>query len=448
MDYPDVPVGPTVKKWMSVMRYLGLCVLACVCCLGNANQALGQVFGVELHNTLMPVSGAMGGTSIARPQDFLSGINGNPATLTQFQGTHFTFSSAWAEATVNQSQTGNIPFAGPPLIEPFSAKSSAPGSAVANIGLSQDLSELGLPATLGVGFITSSGLLADYSHVPASRGLSSGLFVFNVPVSLGVDLTDNWSVGATTSLGIGIYDGPFVGISNMVMDYGVRGTLGTNYKLNEYNTVGAYYQTKQAFTFDNGFVLIPGPGNPLPNTITQDVDLDLPENIGLGFANTSLMDGRLLLATDLLYKVWENAETFGSVYDNQWVVQFGSQYSIDRYRLRAGYVWAENPIDQTPGTAIGGVIEPGDVRAVRLTQGLMAVTSQHRISGGIGVQDFLPGVDMDMMAGGMFRSSEQLGDFTSTSIASYWIGAGLTWRFGRGACGGTSAPNSFLSSAN
>ena len=104
-----------------------------------------QTFGVELHNTLMPASGAMGGVSIARPQDFLSGVNGNPASMTQFKGTQFTFSGAWAEGTVNQTQTGNIPLVGTPLIEPFSAKSSAPGSAVANIGISQDISELGLP---------------------------------------------------------------------------------------------------------------------------------------------------------------------------------------------------------------------------------------------------------------------------------------------------------------
>ncbi len=49
--------------------------------------AQAQVFGVELHNNLMPASGGMGGVSIARPQDLTSGINGNPATLTQFHGT-------------------------------------------------------------------------------------------------------------------------------------------------------------------------------------------------------------------------------------------------------------------------------------------------------------------------------------------------------------------------
>jgi long-chain fatty acid transport protein len=408
--------------------------------LMDMRTTIAQTFGVELHNTVMPASGAMGGTSIAKPQDFLSGVNGNPATLTQFQGTQFSFSGAWADPSFTQTQTGNIPLIGPPLIEPFSAKSSAPGSAVANIGVSQDLSELGLPATLGAAFVTTSGALIDFTDVPQSYGTSSGLFVFSLPVSLGVDLTDRWSVGTTTAVGIGIYDSPFVSASNMVLDYALRGTIGTNYKLNDCNTIGGYYQTKQSFTFDNGFVLAPG-----PNQIPIDVALDMPENLGMGLANTSLMDGNLLLAVDVLYKLWENADTFSSIYTNQLVTQFGSQLSVGKYRFRAGYVWADNPIDQTPGTNIGGVIPPGGIRAVRYTQGLLAVTSQHRISGGIGVQDVLPGIDLDIMAGGMFKSSEQLGDFTSTSISSYWIGGGLTWRFGRGSCDRLNIPNQWCS---
>lgn len=111
----------------------------------------------------------------------------------------------------------------------------------------------------------------------------------------------------------------------------------------------------------------------------------------------------------------------------------GAQLTQNRYRFRAGYVWAQNPIDDTPGSNIGGVVQPGDLAAVRYTQGLLAITSQHRISFGVGVVDVLPGIDMDLMAGGMFRDNEQLGDFTSTSIESYWIGVGLTWGFGRGA---------------
>jgi len=134
---------------------------------------------------------------------------------------------------------------------------------------------------------------------------------------------------------------------------------------------------------------------------------------------------------------------YQAIYDNQWVVQLDAQYTQGRYRLRAGYVWAENPIDPTPGQSLGGVVQPGDFAAVRYSQGLLAVTSQHRISFGVGVADVLPGIDMDLMAGGMFRDREQLGNSTTTSIESYWVGVGLTWRFGRGACHGTSAPDTW-----
>ena len=65
----------------------------------GVRTASAQSFGVELHNTLMPASGAMGGASLAQPQDLVSALNGNPATLTQFQGTQFTFSGSWAEPT-------------------------------------------------------------------------------------------------------------------------------------------------------------------------------------------------------------------------------------------------------------------------------------------------------------------------------------------------------------
>ncbi len=405
----------------------------------GAPLASGQSFGVELHNTLMPASGGMGGVSIARPQDLTSAMNANPAALTQFRGTQFAFGGGWAESTFNLTQTSNVPLIGPnPLIEPFSGKSTAPGAPVGNIGVTQDLSALGLPATLGVGFITTAGGFVDFRHIPESHGTNTGQTIFNMPFALGMDLTDRLSVGTSMSMGIAFFDGPFVGVGGMTPDYALRGTLGGNYLLTEATTIGSYYQTAQSYTFDNAFVLNAGPGQS-----AFEVNMELPQNVGFGVANSALMDGRLLLGVDLVYKLWDEADLYSAVYDNQMVVQLGSQLTRGRYRFRTGYVWAENPIDGTPGSNIGGVVQPGDLAAVRYTQGLLAITSQHRISLGVGVTDLLPGIDMDVMGGGMFRDTEQLGNFTTTSIESYWIGAGLTWRFGRGACCGTSVPETW-----
>lgn len=421
------------------MRRIAAYLLGLAIVVGGAPTASGQTFGVELHNTLMPASGGMGGVSIARPQDLTSALNGNPAALTQFRGTQFTFGGGWAEPSFNLTQASDIPIVGPdPLIEPFSARSTAPGTPLGNIGVTQDLSSLGLPATVGVGFVTTAGGFIDFRHVPESNGTNTGQVIFNMPVAMGIDLTDRLSIGAGMSLGIAFYDGPFVGVGGMTPDYALRGTVGGNYMVSQATTIGGYYQTSQSFSFDNGFLLNPGPGQ-----TAIDVNMDLPQNVGMGIGNKSLMNGKLLVGVDFVYKLWNEADLYQAVYDNQFVVQFGSQLALGRYRLRAGYVWAENPIDATPGTNLGGVVQPGVLPAVRYSQGLLAITSQHRISFGLGIVDVMPGIDMDLMAGGMFRDTEQLGNFTTTSFESYWIGVGLTWRFGRGACCGPSIPNSW-----
>ncbi len=413
---------------MARYRQVAVVLLAALAVMtGRAAQA--QTFGVETHNTLMPASGGMAGASVARPQDLTSAINGNPASITQFRGTQFLFGGAWAEPTFNLNQTAPIPIVGPPLIDPFSAKSTAPGAPMGNIGVTQEMSAYGLPVTLGMGFISTSGGMVDFRHIPESHGTNSGMVVFSMPATLGVQVSEKLSVGASLAMGIAFFDGPFVGVGGMTPDYSLRDTLGANYDLTECTTVGAYYQSEQSFRFDNAFVLNPGIGQ-----TAIDVNMELPQNFGLGIGNTALMDGQLLVAVDVLYKTWDDADLFKAIYDNQWVVQFGTQYTMGNYKLRAGYAWAENPLDSTPGPNLGGVIQPGGLRAVRYSQGLLAITSQHRISAGIGMTDVLPGVDMDVMAGGMFRDEQQLGDATQTSIASYWIGFGLTWRFGRGSC--------------
>jgi long-chain fatty acid transport protein len=413
-------------------RWLLVGVLICVSFTGTRG-AHAQTFGVELHNNLMPAAGAMGGVSIARPQDVTSGINGNPATLTQFAGTQVMFGGAWTEPTFNMTQSQALPLLG---VETFSAKSTAPGVPVGNIGVSQDLSELGLPATFALGFVTTSGAFADFRHVPESNGTNTALTIFSLPVALGVDLTERLSVGASLALGIAFYDGPFVGVSGMTPDYALRGTVGANYQLTPDTTLGAYYQTKQSFRFDNAFKFSLG-----PTEIARDIEMDLPQNIGLGVANRSLMDGRLLVGVDVLYKLWDETDLYGGVYNNQWVVQVGSQYSVGRWRWRAGYAWAQNPIDPHPvNLNVGGVPLP-DLPALAYTEGLVAITSQHRLTGGVGIVDVLPGIDLDFMAGGMFHDTQQLGDFTTTSLKSYWLGLGLTWRFGRGAWGDVAAPD-------
>jgi long-chain fatty acid transport protein len=390
----------------------------CVLWTAATTESAAQSYGVELHNTLMPVSGAMGGASIAKPQDFLSAINGNPGALADFSGTHFTFGGAWAEATYNIEQLNPLPLVG---VDPYNAKSGTPGAAAANIGVCQELSLAGMPAVFGLGFFTNAGAGVDFRGIPESNGTSAEYVALDIVSALAVPVSEKLSAGASFVLGSSFLDGPFTDTGGMVPAYGIRGTAGVTYALYPETNVGAYWQSKKHFHFDDAAVF---------NGNSFDLRLDHPENIGVGIADKSLMNGDLLIAMDVLYKQYSDADFFSAIYDDQWVYQAGVQYAVNpRIKVRCGYSYNENPMRDAVVTSIGGVPIPDGIPGLRYIQGQFAAISQHHLTGGVGIADVLPGIDMDILAGGMFEAEDQFAS-TIASVESYWVGSYLTWRFG------------------
>lgn len=396
-------------------------IAALVVVLASAGSAAAQTYGIDFRNTLMPASGGMAGTSVAAPQDFLSAINANPAALTQYKGTHFTIGGAFAEATIDLEQKAAVPLLG---VGAFSAKSSTPGAIVPAIGVAQEVDGLPLPTTVGLAVLGAAGGGSSYVQVPASNATSSYLLLLEFAPSVAVELTERLSIGATMFIGDGYASGPFVGTSGMTNAYALRGGFGLDYALGDATWLGAYYQTTQAFRFENEAVLF-------SERRPRDVDMGLPQQVGMGIANESLLDGRLLLAADALYLDWRSAALFNNIYRGQWVMQLGSQYrATDRVKLRLGYALAQNPIDESVGTRIGPVEVPGGVPAVKYLQSQFAIINEHRMAAGIGISDLLMrGLDFDAFAGGMFPAGESLGSDTYVSVKSYWLGVGFTWHF-------------------
>ncbi len=396
-------------------------IAALVVVLASAGSAAAQTYGIDFRNTLMPASGGMAGTSVAAPQDFLSAINANPAALTQYKGTHFTIGGAFAEATVDLEQKAAVPLLG---VGAFSAKSSTPGAIVPAIGVAQEVDGLPVPTTVGLAVLGAAGGGSSYVQEPASNATSSYLLLLEFAPSVAVELTERLSIGATMFIGDGYASGPFVGTSGMTNAYALRGGFGLDYALGDATWLGAYYQTTQAFRFENEAVLF-------SERQPRDVDMGLPQQVGMGIANESLLDGRLLLAADALYLDWRSAALFNNIYRGQWVMQLGSQYrATDRVKLRLGYALAQNPIDESVGTRIGPVEVPGGVPAVKYLQAQFAIVNEHRMAAGIGVSDLLMrGLDFDAFAGGMFPAGESLGSDTYVSVKSYWLGVGFTWHF-------------------
>jgi len=391
----------------------------------SAQSARAQSFGVEVFNNLMPASGGMAGASIATPQDLQSAINGNPATLTQYRGTQFGLAGAWIEPTYNLS----VAPPGLPFVGPFDAKSDAQGIAAPNVGVTQDFSAWGLPVTMGLGLMAGSGAGVDFREVPASNGTYASLVALDIIAGAGVCLTDRLSLGTSLILSNATMGGPFVGNTGSSIDYALRGSVGVDYRLTPNTNVGAFWKSKASYTFES-LVTFPS----LAPGVYLDVAADRPQCVGLGIANKTLMDGRLLLAMDAVYQHYSDTAMFGDLFTDQWALQFGTQYAVnDRVRLRLGYAWNENPMRDSLGDRLGGVLPPGGVAQVQYIEALFAAIPQDRITGGISVRDVLPGVDWDLFAGGMFEESQTFG-ITTATVESYWVGTGITWRFGRGNC--------------
>src|SRR5690606_9983387 len=142
--------------------------------------------------------------------------------------------------------------------------------------------------------------------------------------------------------------------------YTMRGTLGVNYALYPATSVGAYWQTKKNFRFEDAAVI---------NSVAYDVRFDHPQNFGLGIADESLMGGRLLVAMDVLFKDYSDADFLGAIYEDQWVCQTGLQYTVGpKLKLRLGYSYNTNPMRGATVTSIGGVPIPDGIPGLRYIQ--------------------------------------------------------------------------------
>jgi long-chain fatty acid transport protein len=278
-----------------------------------------------------------------------------------------------------------------------------------------------------MGIAGLSGLGAEYRGLApdgsALNNVSGEYMVLGINAGIGVELTEGLSAGAAVTLGTGFeqlgFTGPLASTA-MVHDYALRGTFGLDYALNPNNTVGAFYQTRMDFTYPNAARFL--------NTY-HDVSISQPETVGLGWANRSLMDGNLLLAADVYYKLWENAPLWQDVFVNQWAFAFGAQLTRDKMKYRLGYSYNTNPINHSVGDNLDGF--PVGQDAVQLFQAASTATiSQHRITAGIGRQSFLiPNLDLDLFAGGLFNAGDEFGA-SHASVAIYYLGLGLTWRYG------------------
>ena len=393
----------------------GTVLLLCLLALPD-RQAAAQTYGIDLHNVSHPASGGMAGVSLANPQDAPSALYGNPSTMTQFSGTVVTMGLSWLAPTLDVTHDGSV--TGAMGGGPWSGTSEMQGLLNPSIAVIQDLSSLGIDGNAGLGLTAGSGLGTSFRSEPASLGATAEYVVYEINAGLALDITEQLSAGAAFTLGMGFLDAGFVSTSAMTHAYGSRGTFGLDYDVAPETILGVFYQTRMPFTFNNQTTSTPG--------VFTDTKIEQPDNVGVGISNQSLFGGNLLLAVDVIYKQWEGAEFWQDYYVNQWVYALGGQYTQGNLKYRAGYAYANNPIDKHAGQSAGPA-------AHALTQYLqateLAAISKHRLTAGIGYSDLIPGVDLDLYAGGLLPETEKFGTHSRATAFAWYAGVGLTWRF-------------------
>lgn len=125
----------------------------------------------------------------------------------------------------------------------------------------------------------------------------------------------------------------------------------------------------------------------------------------------------------------------GDVYDDQWVFSFGAQLTRNNLHYRLGYGYAEDPT-RSNVSKLGDLVVP--VPAIEYLQAAQTqVIYEHRVTAGLGVDDFLaPGLNLDLSAGWQFKEDRDYGTgslpgggHTSAEAYSWHVGFGLTWQF-------------------
>ena len=484
----------------------------------GSGAAFAGPHGFDLHNVFHGASAAMAGTSIAHVEDPVSAVFGNPATLTTYYGgTNFMFGATFYMPRARMQHDGSAGYAtgeATALVNitngatgkaaaasggySFDATSKADVYAVPTVAVTQDLTGLGIPVVLGVGVSATSGIGVDYKHNSNTLGAAAELINLGVNAGIGMSMTPNLDVGVSATITYAMLEAGLTGSGGMTHDIGFRATMGARMKVMPGLTVGAYVQTEQPHEYDNlhvtsfhgnnasalgvatglvqnqAYVKCNGPGG---NVCRQDVRVEQPMNIGLGFAFDGLMNGNLLVMLDVTHKAWSDARFFNEFYEDQEVYSVGLQLTQGPLKWRLGYGYADDPLkdqvaDGVQIKTIGGVNADGSTYTAAMYPLFMSyfqametpVIYKHRISAGLGIDGFLaPMLTLDThvafqleedkcfgagqagvtsvyangnaavagtaLGGGLATAGCGVSDHSKATVSSFHLGGSLTWTF-------------------
>jgi len=395
--------------------------------------------GVDLNLGVNAAAGGMAGAAYTRPEEASAAVFGNPATLTQFKGFNMNFSASYITPDATNTQT----FSGPTGTYQNKSISDADDYIIPAVALTIELSK-GL--VLGMGLEVDGGFGADYrddaiqlvAGAAPSMGFPSPITLplivefisFNANFGVGYEVTDKLSVGASGTLGFGLFQfgttGPTTGVTAFgaatgnpgltdfggttasVHDVGFGASIGATYALTNKTMLSATVKSEVEYNFKKGVYSSVAPGDGW-----QDLKLETPMEVIVGVAVDDLFINNLLVEGDVIWKNWSSAAAFQDVWDDQFVIAMGARYTTGAWTFRAGYEWSEpllldaKDANNTVGTlqgigslplgatadAAGFGAQAGDVIGIAQTT-LVPVLMEHNLSAGFGY-NFSEAIRMD-----------------------------------------------------
>ncbi len=323
------------------------------CILALASLAIivfySGAFGTNGDNLIGigPISRSMGGVGIAAPQDAISAVFANPASMCvgpycpassfDFAGTLFM---PHVKAEVRHATSV--------------AKDSSASSvyAIPAIGISVPITDklplwrFGIAAygVTGLGVDYRGGELDNASYynfgggvtAPLVQGEYTSLQVMKFAPAVGVLLMDNLSLGMAVHIDYAMLD-----LRNGTSpDYTAGVQLGVIFKPTDSMNLGLSYTSPQETVHDN---------INLPNL--EKLKLEAPQQLGLGISYEIPTAMNLLVETDVKWLNWADAAGYKDFdWQDQWVYAVGLQVEPKKnFFLRAGFNYSKNPVDEHDG---------------------------------------------------------------------------------------------------
>jgi len=377
---------------------LALGVAAGMAMLVASTSAMAISTGTDLNLSGKARAGGMAGAAYTMPQEASAAVFGNPATLTQFKGINLNFGASFLSLSEVDVKTFSDDATYGSAISKDKSHSDADNYIVPDFGLTLQVAP---NLVLGTGLEVDAGLGADYRDDPIANliPLVVEVISFNANLAAGYQVNEDLSVGAALTVGFALAQlgtsgsvpalGTELGFlpTSSVHDIGIGGSLGATYKLAPGITTSLTYKSEVQYHFKN---ILQNVSTNAASNGYQTLTLEQPAEIIAGIAFDDVLAPGLLVEADVVWKNWEQAETYDDAYEDQFLFLLGAQYDMGDVTVRLGYSYAEdimqsNPNNTLDGLDVGNPLSASGQDVVKLAQyTLLPTIWNHTVTAGIG----------------------------------------------------------------